>query len=79
MSERTRELEREVEELRRKVELLENRVVATEGERGTSAAPFLGEFRPEMTKDEFCAIVARCKEAIRAGEVIQIVPPAPAL
>ena len=43
-------------------------------ERGTSDAPFLGEFRPEMTKDEFCAIVARCKEAIRAGEVIQIVP-----
>ena len=43
-------------------------------ERGTSAAPFLGEFRPEMTKEEFCAIVARCKEAIRAGEVIQIVP-----
>jgi anthranilate synthase component 1 len=27
-----------------------------------------------MTEDEFCAIVGRCKEAIRAGEVIQIVP-----
>ena len=48
--------------------------VASVKERGTSAAPFLGEFRPEMTKEEFCAIVARCKEAIRAGEVIQIVP-----
>ena len=36
--------------------------------------PFLGEFKPEMTKDEFCEIVAKCKDAIRAGEVIQIVP-----
>jgi len=32
------------------------------------------EFRSEMTRDEFAAIVAKCKEAIRAGEVIQIVP-----
>jgi len=31
-------------------------------------------FRSEMTKEEFCAIVGRCKEAIRAGEVVQIVP-----
>lgn len=38
MSERTRELEREIEELRRKVEFLERRVVATEEERGKSAA-----------------------------------------
>ena len=29
---------------------------------------------PEMTKDEFRAMVAKCKDAIRAGEVIQIVP-----
>ena len=33
-----------------------------------------GEFQPEMTRDEFCAMVARCKAAIAAGEVIQIVP-----
>ena len=31
-------------------------------------------FRSEMTKEEFCEMVAKCKAAIRAGEVIQIVP-----
>ena len=31
-------------------------------------------FRSEMTKAEFCEMVEKCKEAIRAGEVIQIVP-----
>jgi len=34
----------------------------------------LTEFRPEMTEAEFCGMVAKCKEAIRAGEVVQIVP-----
>lgn len=34
----------------------------------------VGDFRSEMTKEEFCAMVAKCKDAIRAGEVIQIVP-----
>lgn len=33
-----------------------------------------GNFTSEMTKDEFCSMVAKCKEAIAAGEVIQIVP-----
>ena len=32
------------------------------------------DFVPEMTREEFCATVAKCKEAIAAGEVIQIVP-----
>ena len=32
------------------------------------------EFRSEMTREEFCEMVAKCKAAIRAGEVIQIVP-----
>lgn len=32
------------------------------------------EFVSEMTREEFCAMVAKCKEAIAAGEVIQIVP-----
>ena len=32
------------------------------------------DFVSEMTRDEFCATVAKCKEAIAAGEVIQIVP-----
>ena len=31
-------------------------------------------FRPETTHDEFCAMVEKCKAAIKAGEVIQIVP-----
>ena len=34
----------------------------------------LSPFSPEMTEAEFEAIVTRCKAAIRAGEVIQIVP-----
>ena len=42
--------------------------------RSAADAPRLTPFRPEMTKDEFCEIVGKCKEAIRAGEVIQIVP-----
>ena len=36
--------------------------------------PGIGEFKPEMTEGEFTEIVAKCKEAIAAGEVIQIVP-----
>ncbi len=32
------------------------------------------EFASEMSRAEFCAMVAKCKEAIAAGEVIQIVP-----
>ena len=39
-----------------------------------AAKPYLGEFRSEMTADEFKSIVTACKAAIRAGEVIQIVP-----
>lgn len=42
-----------------------------------SAAPAprtLTPFRPEMTEAEFEEIVVQCKAAIRAGEVIQIVP-----
>ena len=34
----------------------------------------LGEFVPEMTEADFCGIVEKCKAAIKAGEVIQIVP-----
>ena len=33
-----------------------------------------GEFESEMTEREFCEMVEKCKEAIRSGEVIQIVP-----
>ena len=32
------------------------------------------DFKPEMTREEFRSMVAKCKEAICAGEVIQIVP-----
>ena len=39
------------------------------------ARPYQTEaFHSEMTKEEFCEMVAKCKAAIRAGEVIQIVP-----
>ena len=38
------------------------------------SAAHLGKFEPEMTEAEFRDIVGKCKEAIRAGEVIQIVP-----
>lgn len=36
--------------------------------------PTISEFVPEMTADEFKEIVTKCKEAIRDGEIIQIVP-----
>ena len=31
-------------------------------------------FVPEMSREEFCEVVAKCKKAIHDGEVIQIVP-----
>ena len=40
----------------------------------SKTTPAVGEFRSEMTKEEFCEMVEKCKAAIRAGEVIQIVP-----
>ncbi len=40
----------------------------------SAAKPTISAFRPEMTEGEFTAIVEKCKAAIRAGEVIQIVP-----
>lgn len=41
---------------------------------GNGGSSHTGEFKPEMTREEFRAIVSKCKDAIRAGEVIQIVP-----
>ena len=43
---------------------------------GSAASPraAAAEFCSEMTKGEFCEMVEKCKEAIAAGEVIQIVP-----
>ena len=38
------------------------------------AHPSVSAFTPEMTAAEFEDIVRKCKDAIRAGEVIQIVP-----
>jgi len=42
---------------------------------GSAASPraAAAEFCSEMTKGEFCEMVEKCKEAIAAGEVIQIV------
>ena len=42
--------------------------------RGAAPAPHVGEFVPEMSREEFRGIVGKCKEAICSGEVIQIVP-----
>lgn len=36
--------------------------------------PTITPFKPEMTPEEFEDIVVKCKEAITAGEIIQIVP-----
>lgn len=36
--------------------------------------PAVSSFRSEMSRGEFAEMVGRCKAAIRAGEVIQIVP-----
>ena len=47
------------------------RYVATRGEK---TPHHVGPFTSEMTQDEFCAMVLKCKAAIKAGEVIQIVP-----
>ena len=65
---------REIETLRERLLSAESieRYVKDHASAARGAA--LSAFEPEMTKDEFCAIVGRCKEAIRAGEVIQIVP-----
>lgn len=46
---------------------------AEKGERQRTNGEGL-EFRSEMTRDEFCEMVVKCKAAIAAGEVIQIVP-----
>ena len=42
--------------------------------RRPDAPPRVSDFQPEMTQAEFEEIVVQCKAAIRAGEVIQIVP-----
>ena len=50
------------------------RTVRRSGDGAIRATASGGEFVPEMTKVEFCTMVERCKAAIAAGEVIQIVP-----
>ena len=42
--------------------------------RGARTPRHVGPFASEMTKADFIAMVRACKDAIRAGEVIQIVP-----
>lgn len=55
--------------------LLSAESIAACAERASRRPPArLGEFRSEMTEDDFTAMVEKCKQAIRAGEVIQIVP-----
>ena len=47
--------------------------VAARGGSPRKASP-AGEFAGEMSREEFCEMVEKCKAAISAGEVIQIVP-----
>ena len=62
------------------IDVLNERLLSAESiercvsRRGGGKGGRLTEFRPEMTEAEFCGMVAKCKEAIRAGEVVQIVP-----
>ena len=61
------------------IDVLQNRLLSAESiERYAKThdkrESHLGEFVPEMTKADFCGIVEKCKAAIKAGEVIQIVP-----
>ncbi len=76
-----RDPEKEYDEAQKRIESVYERLLSADSIRRLMesaprdvAAPFLGPFESEMTKDEFCAIVEKCKAAIRAGEVIQIVP-----
>ena len=62
-----------IEELRERLLSADSIARYVKAHRGEAAAK-LGEFVPEMTREEYCGIVRRCKDAIRAGEVIQIVP-----
>ena len=51
------------------------RLMQAGGVAAQDARPCQAEaFHSEMTKEEFCEMVGKCKAAIRAGEVIQIVP-----
>ncbi len=50
------------------------RVAMTTGGNEPAAQHATAEFTSEMSRAEFCGMVAKCKEAIAAGEVIQIVP-----
>jgi len=63
----------------RRIESVYNRLMSAESIARYVASrsekrPGVGAFEPEMTEEEFTDIVVRCKEAIAAGEVIQIVP-----
>lgn len=63
-----------------RIDGMERRMLSAESIAELAAArprtrlPFAERFEPEMTREEFAGIVAKCKEAIKAGEVIQIVP-----
>ena len=50
------------------------RLMERSGEKESAPRATTDAFVPEMTREEFREIVGKCKEAIAAGEVIQIVP-----
>ncbi len=54
--------------------LLSAESIAQAAARRTDGVCASEAFESEMTKDDFVSMVERCKAAIRAGEVIQIVP-----
>lgn len=63
----------------KEIETLQERLLSAESiarcmERRKNEGGRLGPFTPEMSEAEFEDIVSSCKDAIRAGEVIQIVP-----
>jgi anthranilate synthase component 1 len=63
----------------RKVESVHERLMSAESIARYMATrrpgtPKIGAFVPEMEESDFTDIVAKCKEAIATGEVIQIVP-----
>ena len=66
---------REIEDIHERLLSADSIARYMESHKGTDGgARTISAFRPEMTEGEFTDIVEACKAAIRAGEVIQIVP-----
>ena len=64
----------EIERIYRKTLSAESIAEVARRSNSRPAGPSCREISMETTHDEFCGMVEKCKAAIRAGEVIQIVP-----